>query len=95
MPGPPAPLTNGAEVTARPRLAQSWVGLDLIWTLRPRPRWAGPERSAVKNEQFRHSRPHQNVHNALEVGVRASLNEFDERGRGGIGRRACLRCMYP
>ena len=27
--------------------------------------------------------------------MRASLNEFDVCGRGGIGRRACLRCMYP
>ena len=32
--------------------------------------------------------------NQLEVGVRASLNEFDVCGRGGIGRRACLRCMW-
>src|SRR5215510_5435 len=33
--------------------------------------------------------------NWLEVGVRASWNELDVSGRGGIGRRACLRCMYP
>ena len=27
--------------------------------------------------------------------MRASWNEIDLCGRGGIGRRACLRCMYP
>jgi len=37
----------------------------------------------------------QNARDPLEVAVRASLNEFDVCGRGGIGRRACLRCMYP
>ena len=36
-----------------------------------------------------------NAPNQLEVDVRVVGSKQLIRGRGGIGRRACLRCMYP
>ena len=60
-----------------------------------RPFAVGPLRTRLTSEINYLTRrpPRATAPNQLEVGMRASWNEFC--GRGGIGRRACLRCMYP